>query len=625
MATSTTELTYSTIKLARCSRASLKMRLASLGAGFDSNKDGRVKDIHTIEDIHAHVESRRRWRVLREGIRGLARESIREILVDGFSNLVGKAETDCGEELVMEVGRMGHSCASEVNGPNATTQMALASCIILGRAHELGYLNLLKQNYDVDFSAHMEGRFWLARAKSHWRVFTSQGKGAGSGELAHLNYCLSAWDEALKFMATTVDPSNWHNYALANVARGNFDVAAQAFGTILKNFSSYNSCTLAVLCSSLYKALGFYDQCIAYMFSAISMGAEAPYDSIDLAFLLARCHEEKAAAEGGLVVEENDEDVDEDGENENENKKQTTTQSHQIAIRAYSAVFDQLKQLEDGNPQDPATTDDTVVDPKRIANHSQSLDSGNGMVLMRHNTCAKWLEDHNTWVHFGDVCSSAGHDVIAADLYEQGMQRLNTLGEIHIDKPLLGIKLAKCLRRCGQHEKAVDAITTAIANQNLNKGVTRGASNNKPKSKGKVRENAAKDTSTKLVALRKCWMGAGEKVERQNRRSINVDGTMVYKKASALPLLTVLEKFVAPPISREEDLELKELRNLSVRKASEGKWKFLRRRLKESARIQFAKEYVSVLRDKKNTKGMKKQILVGVFESEEVSELAKAL
>ena len=133
--------------------------------GLANSRDPRIKNIHTIEDVFAHAESRRRWGVLREGIRGLARESLRANIIDGFASLTGRPESECGEELIIDIARIAHSCASEETGPNATTQMNLAACILLARVHELGYLNLLKDSYESDYALHMEGRYWRARAR----------------------------------------------------------------------------------------------------------------------------------------------------------------------------------------------------------------------------------------------------------------------------------------------------------------------------------------------------------------------------------------------------------------------------------------------------------------------------
>ena len=575
--------------------------------GFKDSKDPRVKNIHTLEDVQAHVESRRKWRVLREGIRGLARESLRANIIDGFASHVGKPESECSEELIIDIARMGHSCAAEVDGPNATNNMNLAACVLLARAHDLGYLNLLNSNYDSDYAAHLEGRFWRARARSHWRLYNKQGRGSGNGEIMHLNYCLVAWDEAMKHLSTTANPRTWYEYALANVCHGKYDVAAECFGTILKNFKSYNSGSIAVMSSSLFKALGQYEQSIAYMFSAVSSGAEAPYDSVDLAFLMARCHEEKALSEGGVARVG-------DGEQ--------PSQSYQIAMRAYETVFDQLKQLEEESADGPknGNDDDNANVSKNDENGTddkQAKPKHKNMRMANFNTVAEWLEDYRTWVHFGDICSSADHDVLATDLYEQSMQRLNQV-EVHIDKPRVGMKLAKSLRRCGQHQRAIDALTAVMNNLNMNNNIIRGGGKEDDNEDGKKR-------ITKLTALRKNWTGGEGKKQgrRGGRQSLNADGTLVYRKAVDLPVLLVLEKFVGEPVQREEDLELKELRNLAVRKAKEGKWKFLRRRLKESARIEYAKEYMGVLRDKENTYGMKKRIMKGVVEDMEMMEIQK--
>jgi len=146
------------------------------------------------------------------------------------------------------------------------------------------------------------------------------------------------------------------------------------------------------------------------------------------------------------------------------------------------------------------------------------------------------------------------------------------------------MKLAKALRRCGQNSKAVDVISSVISNNNMNKELL------------KEETNLKHFNGAKLTALRKSWMGGEKTNSRKTRRSLNADGTMIYSKASNLPIIMILEKFVSPPIQREEDLELKQLRNMRVRKEKEGRWKYLRRRLKESARIEYAKEYMGVLR-----------------------------
>ena len=272
-----------------------KLKLSSVDLTGVESED--LKHLHTIEDIEMHLTTKRRWKIFKEGMKSMAREILKGELVDCFTKMAGKMERDCGDDAIVKIAKLGFNCASEDNGgPNDTTQLAVGSCLLLAKAFDFEYLDIVKKQNpsDRDAYARAEAKLWRARAICHWRVYEKQGLGSGKGERAHLDNSIAAWDHALKHMAVAGDPKNWVSYAKALTCKGNYEIAANSYGTVLRSFRVVGIQNIAVTCSSLLKALGSYDQSVAYLFSAISMEMEPPYDSIDLAFLMARLHEEYA-------------------------------------------------------------------------------------------------------------------------------------------------------------------------------------------------------------------------------------------------------------------------------------------------------------------------------------------
>ena len=538
-----------------------KLRLESAnGAGNDD-----LERIHTVEDVEKHLATKRRWEILKEGIKAVAREIMRENLEDGFAKVTGTAERDCGDDMVKLIARVGFSCASETSGPNDTINIAIGACLLLAKAYDFGYLDCVRRDHngDADKGAEAfslaEAKLWKTRAICHWRVYERQGLGAGKGERSHLEQCLSAWDEALKHLSVSGDVSNWHLYAQAAIAKGDYPVASKAYGTILRSFRSGNSIGTVIMCSSLLKALGNFDQAIAYMFSAVSMESEGHYDGIDLAFFMARLNEEY-----GLLEQEK----------ERSGGAAGGSRAGRVAVTAYNAVFDQLQQLE--NPKQGG-----------------------------HKNASSWLADHKTWLAYGNICCAAGQYIFASDFYEQSLKRLKKSRESAKVRVELAVKLAKCLRKCGQFERSMEVIEIAV-NEEVN-----GAKKNK------------------LTALKKVWAsyseGGGGRRRRASRQTFGADGSMLYKIAIMLPVTEVLRQFVPKPMKKGEDPELKRLKALRELNARNGKWKHLRRKLKQAARVEFAKNYVHELWSlDKAADSQKRDILKGTVGAKDMENLKAA-
>lgn len=537
-----------------------KLKLSSMDMTGVESED--LKSLHTIEDIEMHLSTKRRWQILKEGIKGLARESLRASLITCFQKNAGKMERDCGDDNILDIVTLGYNCASENNGgPNDTTQLIIGACLLLAKAYDFDYLDIVKKRNpdDPDVLARAEARLWKTRAICHWRVYEKQGLGSGKGEKAHLENCMLAWDQALKHMAIAGDPLNWVLYAKAAACKGDYQVAANSYGTVLRSFRIKGIQNVAIMCSSLLKALGNYDQAVAYLFSAISMNMEPPYDSIDMAFMMARLHEEYA-----FHVQTKANEATEGGKAE---PPEIANNNMNISRTAYSAVFQQLQDLDDG--------------PK-------------------HENVVGWLSDHKTWLKYGDQCATAGHHIFAADMYEQSIRRLRDLDD-HPDKSKITLKLAKSLRKCGQNEKALDVIGAAVVFER-NEGI-----------------------KAKINLLKKAWMQTSEQQgnRRAKRQTFSPDGQMLFKIALMLPMLDVMDQFIPKPEPREPDLELAKIRAARELKQKNGKWKHLRRRLKESARIEFAKQVVEEIHALPST-SVKKGIMKGTVTDFEKEDLKNA-
>jgi tetratricopeptide (TPR) repeat protein len=273
-----------------------------LSGDWRQDRSEDLKSLHTIEDIEGYMVKKRRWQIMREGVKGVAREVMKDAIFGALMKMAGKMERDCGDVTIKNIAFVGFSCASETTGGNDTVNMFVGACLLLAKAFDYGWLDIVKKEHSLDEDGgeeamkNAEARLWKTRALCHWRVYEKQGCGAGKGEKVHLEHCLTSWDKALKHLSVASDLKCWMCYARAALAKGDYQVAANAYGTILKSFRIPDKVGIALVCSSLLKALGVYDQAIAYMFSAISMagmaGGPGNYDSIDLAFLMARLHEE---------------------------------------------------------------------------------------------------------------------------------------------------------------------------------------------------------------------------------------------------------------------------------------------------------------------------------------------
>ena len=342
-----------------------------------------LKNLHTVEEIETYMVKKRRWGIMREGVKAIARESLRNDILEGFNSMAGKMERDCGDEMLKKIALVGFSCASETGGRNDTVNIAVGGTLLLAKAFDYGWLDVVKKEHALDddegeeAKKNAEARLWKARAISHWRVYDKQGCGAGKGEKAHLELSLAAWEKALKHLGVAGNVRSWEYYASAVLAKGDYGVAANAYGTILQSFRIPNKVGIALVCSSLLKALGVYDQAVAYMFTAISMsgagGGPGNYDSLDLAFLMARLHEEhgwfeqqKKEGEARALrrtmrksrktkdFNNTMEDVktmveaksNEGGEGGGQ-IEEGGVRSVKIARTAYLAVFDQLQQLQE--------------------------------------------------------------------------------------------------------------------------------------------------------------------------------------------------------------------------------------------------------------------------------------
>jgi tetratricopeptide (TPR) repeat protein len=593
---------------------------------YDRSED--LKDLHTIEDIENYMVNRRRWQIMREGVKGVAREVMKNDIFDALMKMAGKMERDCGDETIKNIALVGFSCASETSGSNDTVNMFVGGCLLLAKAFDYGWLDIVKREHSLDVDGgeeafkNAEARLWKTRALSHWRVYEKQGCGAGKGEKVHLEHSLAAWDKALKHLSVASDLKCWMCYARAALAKGDYGVAANAYGTILKSFRMQDKVGIALVCSSLLKALGVYDQSIAYMFSAISMagmgGGPGNYDSIDLAFLMARLHEEhgwfeqqkqegeaRAARKSMRKSRKSGEDLDAlrraaAAEAEAGGASGGEARSMAIAKTAYLAVFYQLQELQEEEEKDAAVV--VVIEGDEEGGEESKKKKNQ---KPKHANAGEWLADHKTWLTIGDTCASAGHHIFAADLYEQALKRKRRGKEKQgaSERATIAVKVAKSFRKCGQFDRSIDALTMAI--------------NEEPDSLKK----------TKLIKLCNSWKAQADagKGGRRGRNTAGADGMMPFKVAMMLPVSDILKKYVPRPAIRQEDQELKRLKAIREMKARNGKWKHLRRKLKEAARKQFAKDYVGELWSlDKNSDGMRRSIMKGDVSGDLMEELVVA-
>jgi tetratricopeptide (TPR) repeat protein len=602
-----------------------------------------LKQIHTVEGVEKHLATKRRWQIVRESLRAYARESLRSTLIEGLLTFKG-IERECGDDLVLALGQLGFNCASETSGANDTTTMAVGATLLLAKAHDYDYVNVVarKSPLDADIVAKTEARIFRARAMAHWRVFDKQGQGSGKGELSHLEACVTNWETALKHMAVAGDPKSWVAFAAANTCKGAYEVAANAYGTVLRSFHAGNDSNVALSCASLLKALGSYDQAIAYMFSALSMGLSPPYDNIDITFLMARLHEEQGVFARETAVEAKRKAQARKERRTRETQEREARKSRKER-RSQGALDDDLKGIlertakktrestafagmdmdeikkealadeeankdkEEREEEDEEDEEDEEPDSTRIARNAykavfKTMKDLDDESSDDYDTVEQWLADYKTWDSHGDRCASAGHHILASDLYEQALLRIGDAE--HSDKPRLYLKLAKGFRRCGQVERASSALRSAMDN---------------------THDSAKKD---KLNLLLKAWMSSSETADAGNRRrkqrqTFNADGNVLWKISLMLSIPDILEKFVPKPAERTEDLELARIRATRELKQKNGKWRFLRRRLKEAARKEFAKIFVESVHDA-DPKSKTRKILKGTLKDDEISELNEA-
>ena len=612
--------------------ARYRKQLYTLTEGGEEAAEG----IHTVEDVEKHMATKRRWMIIREALKAYARESLRKTLADGFLSIQG-LERECGDELVVAIGQLGFACAAENGGgPNDTVTMAIGATLLLAKAHDYDYLDVVAKCNpdDKELATSSEARMLRARANAHWRVYEKQGMGSGKGELAHLDHSLTNWEGALKHMTVAGDTKNWCAYAAANTCKGKYDVAAQAYGTVLRSVGG-NSSNVAIACASLLKALGSYDQAITYIFSALSMGLEPPYDNVDITFLIARIHEEQ----GVFAVESTAEAKRKEAKRQD--RKTADLQKAQDAKsrkerRSQTNLDDELKNIMARKERRSSQANlEAAIDPEALvaealadADEEEKKEGGeeeagndsarisrtaytqvfNTMRDMDddsfddYETVDQWLADYKTWESHGDRCTSGGHHILAADLYEQAVLRLEKT-EVHIDKSKLFLKFAKSLRKCGQMDRSLEAMEGAIVSE---------------------MDKAKKE---KMSLLLKAWMAskesAGGDKRRKQRRTFSADGNVMWKISLMLPVTDIIEKFVPRPAPRVEDLELSKIRAVRELKQRNGKWRFLRRRLKDAARKEFAKIFVESVHSS-IPKSKTRKILKGTLRDDELDELHSA-
>jgi len=228
-----------------------------------------------------------------------------------------------------------------------------------------------------------DGFPWRMLAICHMRTYLMHGV---RGDFYHLECSKAAWVMALKNIKHASNPSNLVASASISQFLGDNELAFKNLNQTLDNFPKHEKISEITLQAALCaKVLRKYKESVKHMQRVLTLGIPHPYSALDAVFIMGRIYE--------------------DWSGEEEDKEQ-------MCHKAYYKCFNSLKK-------------------ERVLDEDEDFDN--------------WINNPTTWCILAEKASAAGHYGLAADLFEQTIERVE---EDNIMAPVL-FELAKATYRIG--------------------------------------------------------------------------------------------------------------------------------------------------------------------------------
>ena len=247
-------------------------------------------------------------------------------------------------------------------------------------------------------------------ATVHFDVWVKEGAKSSPIHLERAKFC---WDKCLRSLDVATDPIAWEQAALVHLYLGDYEGASNTLDQLIKNFPRYeNLGRVKVTAASLFMGLQKFQEAKSLLYGAMVRGAGGGgFGVLEMTFFTAILHEswaKKLRAEGEGEINEN-----------------VATDMEKTSKAGFREAIGLMQEVgEDG---------------------------------IGEAEVEEMLKEAKVWRFFGDSAVTKGFGLLAVAIFEAGV---DATGGAHAS---LWLALAKCLKKCGKLEDAIDAANEALA------------------------------------------------------------------------------------------------------------------------------------------------------------------
>jgi tetratricopeptide (TPR) repeat protein len=240
----------------------------------------------------------------------------------------------------------------------------------------------------------------------------------------YLYASIDAFEKALKFIEVTVLPEVWLDKALAQSFIGDVDAALKTTSAMVRKFPTFAKMDeVSMLAAALHLNIGQYEKALSYVHHASIAGRGASYYSqMDLIMIAGRINE-KWYYHLDHKINEREQARKNDGSAES-SAQSSVPSSVQSSAQSSARGQGGVKFAEDSDEED----EEIVEKDQKWAASEKAYKTVFRHYLAHRNVFHKkkyesWVSHPATWVRVATRAAKSGHYLLAADLYDQALER----------------------------------------------------------------------------------------------------------------------------------------------------------------------------------------------------------